>query len=360
MILMCALTQINQIYRIWVKQLAITIKEIAELAGVSIGTVDRALHNRGRVSAEVAQRIKEIAKEHNYEPSRAARALALSKNPIKIGVIAHLTKTEFMKQVVSGISTATEEVEKLGAEVILHEIPSLDVQLQLEAIESLMKQDIHALAISPVEDKSIEDKINDLVEKKIPVVTFNTDIGTSKRLCFVGLDNERSGRASAGLMAMLLQNQGKIAVVTGYLTNWANRLRVDGFAKEIENHFPNMSITGVHVCSDEDEIAEEITEGILNDKDISGIFVSGGGQAGVCRAVEKSDSEGRVKLIAHDMIPNNIKYLKEDILDFVIDQNAFDQGYKPIIMLFELLFANEKQEDRCQYTDIIIKTKYNL
>lgn len=52
------------------KHMAGTIKEIAEKAGVSRGTVDRALNNRGRVNPEVAERIFEIAREMNYQPKR--------------------------------------------------------------------------------------------------------------------------------------------------------------------------------------------------------------------------------------------------------------------------------------------------
>ena len=46
----------------------VTLQQIAEAAGVSRGTVDRALKNRGRVNAEVAERIRKIAKEMGYQP----------------------------------------------------------------------------------------------------------------------------------------------------------------------------------------------------------------------------------------------------------------------------------------------------
>ena len=58
----------------------------AEAAGVSRGTVDRALKDRGRVKPEVAEKIKKIAQEMGYQPSRAGRALAMAKRNIKIGV----------------------------------------------------------------------------------------------------------------------------------------------------------------------------------------------------------------------------------------------------------------------------------
>ena len=54
--------------------MAVTIKRIAELAGVSTGTVDRALHDRGRVDPKVAKRVKQIAEELHYQPTSVAKS----------------------------------------------------------------------------------------------------------------------------------------------------------------------------------------------------------------------------------------------------------------------------------------------
>ena len=67
--------------------MAVTLQQIAEAAGVSRGTVDRALNNRGRIRPEVEEKIKKIAQEMGYQPSRAGRALAMAKRKIRIGVI---------------------------------------------------------------------------------------------------------------------------------------------------------------------------------------------------------------------------------------------------------------------------------
>lgn len=67
--------------------MAVTLQQIAEAAGVSRGTVDRALNNRGRIRPEVEEKIKKIAREMGYQPSRAGRALAMAKRKIRIGVI---------------------------------------------------------------------------------------------------------------------------------------------------------------------------------------------------------------------------------------------------------------------------------
>ena len=67
--------------------MSITITQIAKLAGVSRGTVDRVIHQRGRVAPEVEKRIRDIMDENDYHPNMLGRALAVSKTPLTIGMI---------------------------------------------------------------------------------------------------------------------------------------------------------------------------------------------------------------------------------------------------------------------------------
>lgn len=132
--------------------MAVTLKQIAELAGVSRGTVDRALYNRGRVKPEVAERIRKIADDLGYQPNRAGKALAMTHRPMKLGVIAQATETPFMHLLRSGIDDAAREVSTMGCEVLIREGIGLDVDVQLQLIDELLAEDISGLAICPADD----------------------------------------------------------------------------------------------------------------------------------------------------------------------------------------------------------------
>ncbi|MDO4471239.1 MAG: helix-turn-helix domain-containing protein, partial [Bacillota bacterium] len=58
--------------------MSITVKEIAEIAGVSRGTVDRALKNRSGISPETKKKILKIAEKYDYHPNVIGTALAKS------------------------------------------------------------------------------------------------------------------------------------------------------------------------------------------------------------------------------------------------------------------------------------------
>ena len=196
--------------------MAVTIQQIAEKANVSRGTVDRALNNRGRINPEVAERILRIAEEMGYVPRGKKKTLDKKAN-IKIGVVTQLAKASFMLEINRGIRQAGEELKNWGVEIVLREVFSVDENEQVRAIEELAAEGIQGLALMPVDCDRIREKINWLTEeKKIPVVTFNSDIVGTRRSCFVGMDNRRSGQTAAGLMGLMTRGSGKVLIITGY------------------------------------------------------------------------------------------------------------------------------------------------
>ena len=98
----------------------VTIQKIAEAAGVSRGTVDRALNNRGRIDPQVSERILRIADEMGYVP-RSRRQTASRGKPIKIGVVTQLAGSSFMLEVNRGIQKAASELKEKNIDLILKE-----------------------------------------------------------------------------------------------------------------------------------------------------------------------------------------------------------------------------------------------
>ena len=189
--------------------MSVTLQQIAEAAGVSRGTVDRALKDRGRVKPEVAEKIKKIAQEMGYQPSRAGRALAMAKRNIKIGVILQSAKTPFMKMVLKGILSAKQEVEGFGGTVEVFQIPGVDAGRVMEIMEELHAQEYSGIALVPSEDSMLKKIINVFTEEyEIPVVTLNSDVEDTKRICYVGQNGIQSGKTAAGLMGEIIGGKG--------------------------------------------------------------------------------------------------------------------------------------------------------
>ena len=339
--------------------MAVTVQQIADATGVSRGTVDRALNNRGRVDPEVAERIRRTAEEMGYV--KKPRKTNGKRRSCRIGIVTQLAGASFMREINRGIREAAEELRDRDVEVLVRESLSVDEKEQVDAIEELRKEGIDGLAVMPVDAESVREKINDLIDDGIPVVTFNSDIVGTRRRCFVGMDNVKSGRTAAGLMKMLTGGSGKILVITGYFTNHVNISRLAGFVEEIKASCPGIEIVGVQGSFDDAAEVEKIVVNTMRTiPDLDGILQVSGGQEGIRAAFEALGVEKRPHVIIYDQTPKNEKVLREDVADFLIDQNGYVQGYRPPHILADIIQKNQFPEQEQILTDITIRTKYNL
>ena len=340
--------------------MAVTLAEIAALAGVSRGTVDRALNDRGRVDPKVAARVRRIAAERGYRPNRAGRMLARAKNPIRIGVIVQSVETMFMHTVFEEIERASAHFTTTGAEVLVRPLEGIDAQQQLDVIDELLEAGVQGIALSPAEDERIRARIQEL-SGRMPVVTFNSDLPDSGRLCYVGVDNFACGRMSAGLMDLLLAGHGEVLLVAGQENNWSHQQRVDGFQTEAAANFLGLSLLPPQTCGDDQQLAHDIVcRAVQEHPSLRGVYVSVNGQLGACDALRELGLKGKVHLICHDLIPANAENVRRGLIDFLIDQDAALQGARPIELLMDYLLAGEKPETDRILACIDIRNRYNV
>lgn len=334
-----------------------TIQYIADAAGVSRGTVDRALNHRGRTNIEVEKRILQIACETGYEPKHRGK-----RKKLCIGIVTHLCNEPFMVPVNKGILDAKAELEDKGMGVIIEENSSADIMAQLESLDRLEKRGIDALAIMPVDSEEVRSRLIHLTkESSIPIITFNSDITGIKRQCFIGLNNWKSGQVAAGLMGMLMGGSGKVLVITGSFSNDASNQRLDGFIDETKKSFPCLEVVGVHSSFDcSDEVEKIIVRALNNFQNLGGIFVVSSGQEGIARAFDKVKPSKHPFVITYDRTPVNEQNLLKGNVDFLIDQEGYFQGYKAVHMLHDILIKGIQPTGEYIYTSINIKTKYNL
>jgi len=342
--------------------LSITFKELAEICGVSRATVDRVIHNRGKVAPEVEQRIREAAEQYGFRPNQVGKALARARNPIKIGVLVHLSRIEFFQELLEGIYAGQKEVAALGGEVIIKEQRDFDAEGQMRLLNELISEGVNGIALSPAQSSHLCDRLNTLSRSGIPVVTYNTELEGLENLCHVGVDNVQGGRMGAYLMSLLLRgNGGKVLVISGHRMQQSNYQRVDGFQMECASLFQNIETAAIKMNADEEKQAYDITMAAVREiPDLAGIYMVSNGQEGTCRALEDCGMAGKIQLIACDLVPVTRKYLEKGVIQFVIDQDAHSQGSMPSKILFDYLFSEKKPSSDRIIGQFGIKTRYNL
>ncbi len=341
--------------------MGVTLQQIAEAAGVSRGTVDRALNNRGRINPEVAENIKKIAKEMGYQPNRAGRALARSKQGIKIGVIVQSIETPFMKKLLEGVKEAEQEIGMLGVSMEIRTFEGQSTTRTILAMDELKDSGCTGLVLMGTDDERLIEKINVFAEENIPVITYNSDAENSRRVCYVGQNSRQSGKAAGGLMSQILLGEKGVAVLSGYPLNQSHSNRVKGFLREIGSCRHDVEVLDVRYVYDSDARAEQIAEELMQSfPDLGGFYVAAAGAPGVCKAVEKAGKQDKIKIIANDLTDENIESLKKGMIQFLIGQDAHAQGHEPITRMFSLLVDGVRPDKEHLHTDIVIKTKYNI
>lgn len=336
-----------------------TIKEIAALAGVSRGTVDRVLNNRGSVNPDTAQRIREIAKDLDYKPNRAGLVLAAQKKKLKLGVILFSTENPFFLDVLAGINEKTEELAGYNCTVIVKQV-SFGVEEQLNAINELLTEEVNGIALSPYNDERIRKRINELHDLGIPVVTFNTDIENSKRLAYVGSHYRKSGETAAGLLQLMTQGQVNIGIITGSSNILCHTERIAGFSemlKPLEKRIRIIDIIEVH--DDERESQEKTLKLLQEHPEINALYFTAGGVSGGCTSVLQQNLQDNLRIISYDMVPTTRKLLEQGVISATICQQPKLQGSKPLSLLFAYLTTGELPDKEYHYVAVDIRIREN-
>ncbi|WP_110954529.1 LacI family DNA-binding transcriptional regulator [Anaerosinus massiliensis] len=317
--------------------MTITIKKIAEICGVSRGTVDRVLNDRGKVKVQTEQLVKKVANELGYKPNPAGRALSAKRKKLVVGVLLVADGNPFFDEVIRGIRVAEKEYSVYGMKIELKTMKGYDVEKQCGIMDA-MKSEINALILNPISDEKIKDKIDELVEAGIFVVTINNDIENSRRACYVGSNYFNGGETACGIMGLLTQGRAEVGIVTGSFKALGHQQRVEGFKHVMKNKYPNFHIVDYVANDDDDILAFEVTkEMLVKHAQINAIFIVAGGVYGVCRAVLSLGLQNKLTIISFDSVETTVEMLQKQIIQATIYQHPYTQGYKSMDIVFNYL-----------------------
>lgn len=339
--------------------MAMTIKKIAELAGVSAGTVDRALNNRKGVKKEVAERIKEIAKSVGYVPNAAAKGLVARRKELKFGIIIHTQQHEFIKELLRGIEDATNEIKDYGVSILLKTGEDWNVDSQLEKMDELVEEGIQGLAIIPLNDVRVEAKIEELQKKGIKVVLMVSDLD-NPNICYVGVELYRSGRVLAGITGLISRGKNKILYCTSPLSLLGNTRRLAGFRDGLVD-YQNCSLAGVYEFPNDDVVAYgEFMRYASEYQDVDVIILATGKTKGIYQAISEIYFQKEVVVIALDLSDTVKQGLNKRQIKAVVCQHPYRQGKEAMQLLFRSIVMGVEPENKKNYVSVDIRIHESL
>ena len=337
----------------------VTVKQIAELAGVSRGTVDRALNGRGNVRPEVEKRILKIAEEMGYTPNRAGKALAYQRKNLSFGIAANIEGNEFFADLLRGAKVATDEYSDFGLTLKIAGGRRYDAAQQLRQLSALQAAGVSGIAVCPLNLPEIEEKINSLVAAGIKVITVNSDIENTGRLCYVGCNYYQSGVTAGGMLRLMRPQEVKAGIVTGSIRMLGHNHRMKGFSDMVKT-LPDSAVVDVCESLDEQEIAyEETLKMLKSHPEINTLyFAAAGAVGGVRAAVDLGLSD--LTVISCDDTREIRKMVRLGLIQATVCQQPYQQGYRAVQILFDAVVNNILPAQEFCYMDNIIRIRENL
>ena len=192
-----------------------TMKDVATLANVSVATVDRVLHEREGVSSRARQRVKEAIHELGFRqlPARLSRKV---RGRIKLLFLLPQLTTGFVTQMIEDLKQAHDAVPDVEVMVEIKRIPLISGTEIIEALSKVKARDYQGVGLFAVDAPGVRSAIDDCMARGVPVVTLVSDVPSSRRVSFVGIDNMAAGRTAGRLMGKFLRGvSGEIAIITG-------------------------------------------------------------------------------------------------------------------------------------------------
>ncbi|MDR1899243.1 MAG: LacI family DNA-binding transcriptional regulator [Treponema sp.] len=338
----------------------VTSKKIAEMAGVSRGTVDRALNNRGDINPATKKKILEIATLLRYKPGRAGRILVNHQKKLKIGcIIMGNPRNLFIDDLYEGIMMKVEEYSSYGIEILVEKI-RFQGEIQCKYIDKLLKLGIKALMIQPVNEEIVARKLQTLSEKGIPVVTVDTDINGFTPLCHIGNDAITAGKTAANLLDLITGGKCNVGVVTSFHTAHSHSDRIEGFKTYLKDQ-KGMKIVSIVENFDNEAISYNVTCDMLKEHpEINGLFLVAGGVYGAGKAIKTFPFCRHFKVISFDDVPSTRALILDGTIQATICQQPIRQGILSLDVLFEYLLDGKRPVETRIYTDIQIKVKTNI
>lgn len=317
----------------------ITIKEIAELAGTSRGTVDRALKGRKGVSAETKARIEEICREHHYEPNRAGILLGRQRKEFRVGVVLPSLDNTLFDEVIAGLEEAEAQFADFGVRLELYEL-GLSAAEQAAAIGRLRENGMQALIIAPLADERLFEKLRRLREEGIFILTLGKDV--APRDANVQCPPEKLGRAAAELVCLIGRRVavfGGCGVLPG---------RAETLAAFVEACAGRGQLCASDSCSvTAEETAERLRALIAKNPEVLAVDV-----AGLEAAVREAPAGMRLVALGTDR--GTPRALERELVCLAVSDGGREQGRRAVALIVRSCIDRRQAEERSEVPVVIL------
>ncbi len=341
----------------------VTIQDVARYANVSAGTIDRVIHNRGRVSLEKRRKVEEAIKKLNFNPNILARTLALG-NQYNISVLIPSASHQghYWTMPLYGLESSAQQYKDYGINTDFYFYDLFDENSFIAQTKRITDTDTDGVVLAPLFVKEAMLFTNILQEREIPFVFIDADIPEGNSFSYIGPDLKQSACVAGRLLSSVLTDEAEILMVNmvkGFENAPAQRRIEEGFKSCVKNkagYGQTVHILTVQ-STRKDEVFRELSKFYRKNPAIKGAFVTNS-KAFLLSEYHRENNMD-IRLAGYDLVEENIRELRNGGIDFIISQSPEQQGRRAVETLFDFFVMN-KEPDRVQYVPLDIIIRENL
>lgn len=340
----------------------VTLKMIAERAGVHISTVDKVIHNRGGVSREVEANIRSIIAELGYRTNPAGRALQRAGRKYRIAAL--MLDVDARPYIAEGIRRELKEVN-FDFEADFATSPFLDTKAQAALLEKAGEDGVDGIILMPNYSKEVVAAVRRVTARGIPVITVDSDLKDCGRLCHVGQDARKGGQIAGRMMGLFLRGEGKVSIITNSLRedeyHEQVKTREKCFASFLKEAYPRIEIVRYVEGFEERERTYRETSRLLREiPDLEGIFIACGGIDAAGRAVREAGRALKTSVVTFEEYPTILDLIRDQVVDCTIGGDLVGQGRTSLRLLTDYLVYGNRPAQEMVYMDARILVKESL
>ena len=342
----------------------IRIKDIAERAGVSVGTVDRVLHNRPNVSKKALDKVNKALEEMDYQPNMYASALAYNKSYTFYCFIPRHESEAYWDEVEEGAKAATVRRRDFGITLKMVYYNRFDVATFTRVTNECLKEEPAGVIVVPAR-LDVTRKFTDVLhERNIPFILLDSYMPDLKPLSFYGQDSFQSGYFAARMLMLIASKEKEIMLMKqtkgGLVSSKQQENRETGFRHYMHDHFPEIKITELDLPLEE---KREKYDGLLEDFFMKHPNVhhciTFNSKAHLVGEFLLRSNRRNIQMMGYDIVPKNAECVRQGSISFLIAQHGYMQGYACVETLFDAIVL-KKEVTPVNYMPIELLTKENI
>lgn len=339
----------------------VKIKEIAEMAGVSAGTVDRVLHKRGKVSEANQEAVERVLDEVGYRQNIHISAISFRKT-IKIAVTMPDTNDgEYWNSIKKGIDHAIYEYFDIKLKCEFHHYDQFDSEACAEAYDKVLSSEPDAVIISPVFVEETQRLCCCLDKSVIPYIFVDSEVDGTHPIATYTTDQYACGKLAARLLSMSIPEDSSMAILEAERlrnrTASSSMARTNGFRAYMKSIGQEERVR--HASYPPrlyGQTKERIETLLMKNPDIKGISILNSGAHTVSEILHGMGRDD-ISLMSFDLTEMNVKGLEDGSIVALLCQRPEQQGFNAIkTMISYLLYKSIEGNPRCVMPiDVVFK-----